>query len=91
MKLQYFGHLMQRANSLEKNPDVGKDCWQEEKGPREDEIAGWHHQLNGHEFGGNFNFIRITSLIFNCLKGREKKSSPKKAAHRLDFHRSFRD
>lgn len=41
-------------------------------------------------FRGNFNFIRITSLIFNCLKGREKKSSPKKAAHRLDFHRSFR-
>ena len=51
LNLQYFDHLMQRANSLEKNPDVGKDCWQEEKGPREDEIAGWHHQLNGHEFG----------------------------------------
>ena len=34
-----------------KNPDVGKDCGQEEKGTREDEIVGWHHQLNGHEFG----------------------------------------
>ena len=33
-----------------KNPDVGKDCGQEEKGTREDEIVGWHHQLNGHEF-----------------------------------------
>ena len=32
LTLQYFGHLMQRADSLEKNPDAGKDCGQEEKG-----------------------------------------------------------
>ena len=45
--LQYFGHLMQRADSLEKNPDARKDRRQEEKGTTED---GWHQQLNGHEF-----------------------------------------
>ena len=33
-----------------KDPDAGKDWGHEEKGAREDEIVGWHHQLNGHEF-----------------------------------------
>ena len=50
LKLQYFGHLMQRADSLEKNPDAGKDRGQEEKGTTEDEMVGWHQRLNGHEF-----------------------------------------
>ena len=34
-----------------KDPDAGKDWRQEETGTTEDEMAGWHHQLNGHEFG----------------------------------------
>ena len=51
LKLQYFGHLMRRADSLEKSPDVGKDWRQEEKGMTEDEMVGWHHQLDGHGFG----------------------------------------
>ena len=50
LKLQYFGHLMQRADSLEKDPDSGKDRRQEKKGKTEDEIVRWHHRLNGHEF-----------------------------------------
>ena len=33
-----------------KDPDAGKDWRQEEKGMTEDEMVGWHHQLNGHEF-----------------------------------------
>ena len=41
---------MQTANSLEKDPDAGKDWGQEEKGAIEDEMVRWHHQLNGHEF-----------------------------------------
>ena len=39
LKLHYFGHVMQRANSLEKDLDAGKDGWQEEKGAREDEMV----------------------------------------------------
>ena len=35
---------------LVKDPDAGKDWGQEEKGTTEDEIDGWHHRLNGHEF-----------------------------------------
>ena len=43
MKLRYFGHLMQRADSLEKTLMLGKMLMQEEKGAREDETVGWHH------------------------------------------------
>ena len=50
LKLQYFGHLMRRADSLEENPDAGRDCGQEEKVTTEDEMVGWHHRLNGCEF-----------------------------------------
>ena len=50
LKLQYFGHLMQRANSLEKTLMLGKIEGKVEKGTTEDEMVGWHHQLNGHGF-----------------------------------------
>ena len=49
LKRQYFGHLMPRVNSLEKT-DAGRDWGQEEKGLTEDEMAGWHHLLDGCEF-----------------------------------------
>ena len=48
LKLQYFGHLMRRVDSLEKT-HAGGDWGQEEKGTTEDEMAGWHHRLDGHE------------------------------------------
>ena len=50
LKLQYFGHLMWRADSFEKTLMLG-DWGQEEKGTAMDEMVGWHHQLNGHRFG----------------------------------------
>ena len=51
LKLQYFGHLMRRTDSLEKTLMLGGIGEQAEKGTTEDEMAGWHRQLNGHEFG----------------------------------------
>ena len=51
LKLQYFGHLMQRKRLIGKDSDAERDWGQEEKGMTEDEMAGWHHRLNGHEFG----------------------------------------
>ena len=48
LKLQYFGHLMRRVDSLEKT-HAGRDWGQEEKGTTEDEMAGWHHRLDGCE------------------------------------------
>ena len=49
LKLQYFGHLMRRG-LIGKDSDTGRDWGQEEKGTAEDEIAGWHHRLDGREF-----------------------------------------
>ena len=44
-----LGHLIQRVDSLEKTLDAGRDGGQEENGTTEDEMAGWHHGLNGRE------------------------------------------
>ena len=43
LKLQHFGHLMRRVDSLEKSSNAERDWGQEEKGMTEDEMAGWHH------------------------------------------------
>ena len=50
LKLQYFGHLMQGTDSLEKTLMLGKSEGREEKGTAEDEKVGWHHRLYGCEF-----------------------------------------
>ena len=49
LKPQYFGHLIQRTDTWEKDHDAGEDWRWEEKGMTEDEVE-WHHQLDGHEF-----------------------------------------
>ena len=50
LKLQYSGHLMQRANSLEKTLMLGQIEGRRRTRVTEDEMAGWYHRLNGHEF-----------------------------------------
>ena len=50
LELRYFGYLMHTADSLEKDPDAGKYWRQKEKGMTENEMVGWHHQLNGQAF-----------------------------------------
>ena len=50
LKLQYFGHLVQRANSLGKTVMLGKIEGKQEKGMTEDEMVRYHHRLNEHEF-----------------------------------------
>ena len=49
LKLQYFGHLMQRVDSLEKTLMLGKIEGRRRR-RRQDEMVGWHHRLDGHEF-----------------------------------------
>ena len=51
LKIQNSGHLMRRADSLEKTLMLGKIWGQEEKGTTEDEMVGWHHQFDGYGFG----------------------------------------
>ena len=50
LKLQYFGHLIQRVDSVEKTLMLEKTEGGKRRGPTEDEMAGWHHRLNGREF-----------------------------------------
>ena len=50
LKLQYFWPLDVKNWLIGKDSDAGKDWRQEEKGMTEDEMVGWHHQLDGHEF-----------------------------------------
>ena len=49
-KLQYFGHLMQRVDSLEKILMLGGIGGRRRRGRQRDEMAGWHHRLDGREF-----------------------------------------
>ena len=48
LKLQYFGHLMRRADSF-KDSDAGKDWGSEDNGATKNEMVGWHHRLKGYE------------------------------------------
>ena len=64
LKLQDFGYLMQRADSLQNTLMLGKTEGKE-KGMTEDEMVEWHHQLNGHEF----------KQAWEMLKGREAWSA----------------
>ena len=50
LKVQYFGHLIQRADSVEKTLMLEKIEGQKKKRAAEDEMVRWHHQLKGHEF-----------------------------------------
>ena len=50
LKLQYFGRLMQRVDSLEKTLMLGKTEGRTRRGTTKDEMVGWHHRLHGHEF-----------------------------------------
>ena len=51
LKLQYLGSSDVKSDSLEKTLILGGLGGQEEKGTTEDEMVGWHHRLDGHEFG----------------------------------------
>ena len=51
LKLQYFGHLMRRAESFEKTLMLGKIEVGRRRGRQQNEMVGWHHRLNGLEFG----------------------------------------
>ena len=50
LMLQYFGHLMQRADSLEKTLMLRKIEGRRRRGRQKIEMVGWNHRLSGHEF-----------------------------------------
>ena len=63
-----------KTGLIGKDPDAGKDCRREEKGMTEDEMVGWHHRLNGHEFEKTLgNSEGQESLL--CCSPRGRKES----------------
>jgi len=50
LRIQYFWPPHVKSWLIGKDSDAGRDWGQEEKGTTEDEMAGWHHRLDGHEF-----------------------------------------
>ena len=71
LKLQYFGNLMQRADSLEKTLMLGKIEGRRKRGWQE-EMVRWHHWLNGHEFEQALGDNRQGSLVCCSPWGREE-------------------
>ena len=72
LKLQYFGQLMWRTDSLEKTPDIGKDWRWEEKGMTEDEMVRWHHRLDGHELSKLREFLMDREAWCAAVHGAAK-------------------
>ena len=92
LKLQYFGHLMRRADSLEKDPDAGKDWRQEKK--RITEVI-WYHQFNGHELGqtlgdgeGQGSLVCYSPCGCKDLDMTDLKAMPKNAQTTKQLHSS---
>ena len=67
LKLQHFGHLMGRADSLEKTLITGKDWRQGEMGMTKDEMVGWPQQLNGHEFEQALGDDEEQGILVCCM------------------------
>ena len=85
LKLQYFGHLTRRVDSLEKT-DSGKDWGQEEKGTTEDEMAGWHHWLYGHESEWTLGVSDGQGGLACCDSWGRKESDTTERLNWTDLH-----
>ena len=73
LKLQNFGHLTRRADSLEKTLMLGKIEGRRRRG-RENEMVGWHHRLNGHEFEQTLGDSEGQGCLACCSPWRCKES-----------------
>ena len=75
LKLQYFGHLMQRANSLEKTQMLGKIEGRRIRGATENEMVGWHHPLSGPEFEQTLGDSEGQGSLPSCSPWGHKESN----------------
>ena len=74
LKLQYLGHLMQTADSLEKTLLLGKTESRGE-GATENEMVGWHHQLNGHELEQLWEMVKDREAWYAIVQGVMKSQT----------------
>ena len=77
LKLQYCGPPDVKNWLIGKDPDAGKDWRQEEKGATEDEMVGWHHRLNGHEFEQTLGDSERQRSLVCCVVHGVAKSQTK--------------
>ena len=91
LKFQYFAHLMWRLIGLiGKDPDSGKDWRQEEKGISEDEVVGWHHWLDGHEFKQTLGDGEGQGSLVCCSPWNHKESDTTEQMNNNSKHLSLR-
>ena len=89
LKLKYFGHLMWRANSLEKT-DAGKNWGQEEKRMAEDEMVGWHQWLTGHKLSKLQKIMKNREAWHAAIHGISRsKTQPSKWTTATNFFSIF--
>ena len=74
LKLQYFGPPDAKSQLNIKDPGAGKDCGQEEMGAWEDEMVGWHHRFNRHEFGQSAGDSEGQGSLLCCSPWGHKES-----------------
>ena len=87
LKLQYFGHLMRRANSLEKILTLEKT---EEKGTTENEMVEWHHQFNGHRFKQTLGDSKEQGSLACCSPwGLEESDTTERLSNNTTFQGSI--
>ena len=75
LKLQYFGHQRRRASSLEKPLMLGKIEDRRTRGLTEDEMVGWHHRLNAHEFEQTLGDSEEQGSLVCCSPQNHKESN----------------
>ena len=74
LTLQYFGHLMQIADSLEKTLILGTIEGWRRSGATEDDVVGWHHRLNGHKFELTLGNSEEQGILACCSSWSHKES-----------------
>ena len=75
LEFQYFVHLIRRADSLEKTLMLGKVEGRRRRGRQEDEMAGWHHRLSGHEFEKTLGDSEGQGSLVCCSPWGHKESN----------------
>ena len=75
LKLQYFWPPDAKSWLVGKDPDVGKDWGQVENRVTEDEMVGWHHRLNGHEFEQTLNIVKNSEAWRAAVHGVAKSQT----------------
>ena len=75
LKLQYFGHLMQKSRLIGKDPVAGKDWRQQEKGMTGDEMVGWHYWLLWHELSKLWEMVTDREAWHTAVHGVTKSQT----------------